>query len=395
MKEKQTVTLKDIMAGVKEEVATAVAPINEKLANLPVAEVKSASNEELKAFNARVVAAEVQAMIDQKNGTMTGTRAKHVETILTERYGKKDPAFVKDFQSRIAEKDLMATGNGGELIIEEYAAGFLDQLWDATVLDKLGVRFLPTQTGNLTISKIVEGLSAGYIGEGGTIDTSTLKFGHIRLSVKKAMALVPISNDLIRYANLNAEALVVDQIIREFAQLMDLTFLYGKGGVFEPQGIITTPDIQKMDGTPKATRDLGFKMVNMLGKENHSLEDLHWVMGWETYEALQLEKTDGGAYVNTDLANGTFVGYPFHVNQKIKKDGDKEDLLLVKASEITGIQGLNLTISNSQEATIQTKDGMLSTFGQDYTLVRAIIENDFRLNYPSAAVVAKIDIKKA
>lgn len=392
MKE-NVITLKDIKEAIETQVKASTEPMVAKLSEMEGSIEKASKKEvDFEAYNARVVTATIQAITDRHNGNVSGSHAEAVKNIITERYGKKDPAFVKDFENRY--KDLMATGNGGELIVEEYAQGFLDQLWDETILPKLGIRFAPTKTGNLRISKIVEGVAAGYINEGGTIDTSTLKFGHIRLSVKKAMALVPISNDLIRYANLNAEALVVEQIRKELAQLADWAFLYGTGGEFEPTGISNTEGVQRVAATPAPSYDLGLKMLNMLGKKNHSIDDAWFVMGWDTYYKLQTERTVGGDLINkAELDNGRFAGRPFIVTGKVANDGDAEDLFLLKTDEVVAIQGLNLDIKNSAEATIHTKEGMLSAFGQDYTIVRAIVEHDFKLAYGHAAVIAKVDVK--
>lgn len=400
MENKKEITLNTIKGVIAEEVKAAMNPVTENLENLKgeVSGVTKGMNKSEKdngINQARVLSATIESIRKQESGAAlpAGGRAEDVKNILTERYGKKDPHFVKDFDARY--KDLMATGNGGELIIEEYAAGFLDQLWDATILPQLGVSFIPTSTGNLNINKIVEGVAAGYIGEGGTIDTSTIKFGRIRLSVKKLMALVPISNDLIRYAHVNAEALVRDQIIKEMAQVADKAFLYGEGGEFQPRGIANTEGIQKVDKAGAPNYNLGLKMLNMLGKKNHSIDDTQWVMGWDTYFALQTEVNASGNYVNkAELDAGRFAGRPFIVTSKVKADEGKEDLFLIKTNDITAIQGLSVSIESSRDASIQTRDGMMSAFGQDYTIVKALVEHDFGINYGHSVVLAQVELGK-
>lgn len=343
----------------------------------------------------RVITAMVESIRKQHRGIPlpAGGRLEDITNIVEEKYAKKDPAFVRDF--KLHAKDLMATGNGGEMIIEEYAAGFLDQLWDETVLPKLGIRFQPTSSGNLKINKIVEGVAAGYIGEGGTIDTSTIKFGHISLSVKKLMALVPISNDMIRYAHINTEALVRDQIIKELAQVADDKFFYGVGGEYEPLGISNTPGLQVLEGKDEeASRSMGLRMQAMLGKKNHSLDGAHWVMGWDTYLSLQNEVRGSNLVNAAELANGRWLGLPFHLVNRLENDGANEDLFLIKSDEVTAIQGMNVQIVPSTEATIRTADGDISAFAQDFTIVRALVEHDFKLNYGHAAVKATPKVGK-
>lgn len=399
-KTKTAMTLADIKEVISEEVTKSTEALSGKLGSIEedlngVSATVNKENTNSGVNQARVMAATIESIRKQATGGAmpAGGRAEDVRNILVERYGKKDASFVKDFEARY--KDLMASGNGGELIIEEYASGFLDQLWDTTILPQLGVNFLPTSSGNLKISKIVEGVAAGYINEGGTIDTSTIKFGHIRLSVKKLMALVPISNDLLRYAHINAESMVVDQLTKEMAQVADYAFLYGKGGEFEPRGLANTDAIQKVTAPADANYTLGLKMLNMLGKKNHSIDDTKWVMGWDTYFALQTEQNAAGNYVNkAELDAGRFAGRPFIVTSKVKNDGTNEDLFLIKTGDITAIQGMSIQIVGSQEATIHTKDGMLSAFGQDYTVVRAIVEHDFGINYGHSVVLASVKVAK-
>lgn len=311
------------------------------------------------------------------------------ETFATieKRYGNSDPAFVAEV------KDLMASGNGGNLVDETWASTFIAQLYDETILTKLGVRFQPSQSGVLSIPKIVEGLAAGYVGEGQTIETSTLKFAHIRLSAKKLMAMTPISNDLIRTASIDVQSLVRAEMSLTMTSAMDNAFLYGKGGEWEPRGIANVEGITKMTAGQAPTRKLGLEMQAELGKRNHSTNDAVWVMGWNTFLALQLEGTDGNFYNMNELGQGKFVGLPYIVTNRVETKGDNEDFFLVKANDITAIQLGGIALEASREASIHTADGILSSFGQDYTLVRGITHHDFGLNYKSSVVLANVKAK--
>jgi HK97 family phage major capsid protein len=238
----------------------------------------------------------------------------------------------------------------------------------------------------------LSGLAAGYVGEGGTIETSTMTFGRIKLSVKKLMALVPISNDLIRYSAINVDALVRDQLIKCLAQVADYAVLYGKGGEFEPRGIANTEKIIKEAAvqTTVATRAMGYKMLKSLGELNHSLDGLYWLMGWNTYINLVEEREGAVGYRNPEMANGTFLGHPYIVSNNVKKDATYEDFFLVKFSDMEAIQGMNVQIVPSTEASIPMAGGaVMSAFAQDYTVVRAIVEHDFALARGDSAVYYK------
>ena len=394
MEVNKTVTLDEIKnlikATVSDELNGSLKSVKEELAKLnrSVSEQKPM---EKGIYQTRILRAQIETLVKRAAGTAIKNNSvlDEVLEVLAKRYGD-DVAFMGTVNERA--KDLMATGNGGNLIVEDYATEFIDLLWNNTILDKVGVRFMPTSTGNLSMPKILEGIAAGYVGEGGTINTSTIKFGKIRLSVKKLMALVPISNDLLRYSSVNVDAILRDQLLKQMARVADWAVLYGAGGEYEPRGLVNTAGIQVEAATQTtvATRAMGLEMLKMLGKKNHSIDSgLYWIMGWDSYINLLEERDEFVGYRNPEVRSGTFLGHPFVVSNTVANDNTYEDLFLVKFDEFIGIQGMNVEIVPSTEATIPVSGGTLSAFAQDYTIVRAIVEHDFGMAYGHAVVYFK------
>lgn len=392
------VTLEEIKGLIDNEVNAELSKnfdsVKAELATLKKA-VSSQEKVEKGVYQTRLIRAHIETMVKRAQGAPIKNNSilEEVAEIVRKRYSETDPSFVDVVSARA--KDLMATGNGGNLIVETYAADFLDLLWNNTILDKVGVRFMPSATGNLTIPKILSGVAAGYVGEGGTIDTSTLTFGKIRLSVKKLMALVPISNDLLRYTSVNVDAILRDNLLKQLAQVADYAVIYGKGGDYEPRGIVNTAEVIKETSaqTTVATRAMGLEMLKKLAKQNFAMTGLYWLMGWDTYVNLLDERDSNVGYRNPEMREGMFLGYPFVVSNNIKQDATYEDFLLVKFDDMEAIQGMNVEIVASTEASIPVKNGTLSAFAQDYTLVRAIVEHDFALAHGSSAVYYKPKIK--
>lgn len=390
------VTLEDIKSviesTVNEAIVKSVAPLQSEVSGLKKA-VSSTKEVEKGIHQAMLLRAHIETMVKRANGSPIKNNSvlEEVTEIVRKRYSDSDSAFVDEVSARA--KDLMVTGNGGNLIVETYASEFLDLLWNNTILDKVGVRFMPTSTGNLTIPKILSGVAAGYVNEGGTIATSTITFGKIRLSVKKLMALIPISNDLLRYTSVNVDAILRDQLLKQLAQVADYAILYGKGGEYEPRGIVNTEKLIKEAATQTtvATRAMGFEMLKALGSKNHAMTGLYWLMGWSTYINLVEEREDSVGYRNPEMSGitGTFMGHPYIVSNNVKNDGTYEDFLLVKFDDMEAIQGMNVEIATSSEATIITANGPMSAFAQDYTFIRAIVEHDFQLAHGDSAVYFK------
>lgn len=376
---------------VNSELAKSLDALKAEISNVKKA-VSSQTQVDKGIRQARLFRAHIETMVKRAQGAPIKNNSvlDEVSEIIRKRYSETDPTFVDEVNARA--KDLMATGNGGNLIVETYASEFLDLLWNNTILDKVGVRFMPTSTGNLTIPKILSGVAAGYVNEGGTIETSSITFGKIRLSVKKLMALVPISNDLLRYTSVNVDAILRDQLLKQLAQVADYAVLYGKGGDYEPRGIANTEKLLTESGaqTTVATRAMGLDMLKRLGKLNHTLDGLYWLMGWDTYVNLLEEKATDIGYRNVDMQNGnTWLGFPYIVSNNVHKDATYEDLFLVKFTDMEAIQGMSVQIVSSSEASIPVANGTLSAFAQDYTLVRAIVEHDFCLAHGNSAVLYK------
>jgi HK97 family phage major capsid protein len=92
--------------------------------------------------------------------------------------------------------------------------------------------------GNLTIPRLAAGATAGYQGELDDISSSQETFDDLQLNAKKLTALVPVSNDLIRRAPSNIEAIVRDDMVQSLARREDLAFLLGDGSGNSPIGLL-------------------------------------------------------------------------------------------------------------------------------------------------------------
>lgn len=396
--EKPTMTMEVLQGVIAESVAKAIGAVDAKLEGLEgsvesVAKEVSKSTDDKGINQTRLIMAEMKVAKARKEGTLGNlSDAEAVLMEVQKHYGKSDPVFVKRVEE--AAKDLAVSGNGGQIVIEEFANGFLSQLWDATVFNKLGVRFLPTKSGNLTLAKIVSGPAAQYIGELGTVDTSTIVFGQVSLSLKKLMALVPVSNDLLRYSHLNVAKLVRDEIIHAMAEAMEHAFLFGKGDQYQPLGLINVPGHTKLKNKMEATRETGINMRTQFIKKNHGTNGLVWIMGVDTYQALLLEVVAGQLINKDELEKGLWLGYPVHLTNKITNSAAGEDLFLLKPADMTAIEGLNISIRLSEHASFSAGNGaVINMFTNDMTLYQGIAEHDWKLNYPSSLVTAKINAK--
>jgi hypothetical protein len=147
-------------------------------------------------------------------------------------------------------------------------------------------------------------------------------------------ALVPISNDLLRYSSPQADAIVRDDAVRAIAQREDYAFLRDDGTSGTPKGLknwIDAANKFSANGTvslANVTSDLG-KAMQLIMDANITLiiqqaatggVDVRpgWIFSPRQWKYLTTVQTTVGNYAFRDeMLRGTLWGYPFAVTTNI------------------------------------------------------------------------------
>ena len=149
--------------------------------------------------------------------------------------GKGDP----DRAARIADKwfgednatsKALSSGDataGGFLVGEEMSSEVIELLRPQAVVRRSNPVVMPMDRGSLTLPKITGGASSSYVGENDNGGLTEQTFGTVKLTFKKMVTLVPVSNDLLRFASYNADAIVRDDLVMSMANREDLAFIRG------------------------------------------------------------------------------------------------------------------------------------------------------------------------
>lgn len=289
---------------------------------------------------------------------------------------------------------------GGYLVPEQYSADIIPLRRAMTVVRSSGPRTVPLPTGTLNIPKITSGASGSYIGENTNAPKTQQVMGNVALTTKKLAVLVPVSNDLIRMANIAADAMVRDDIVRALAVTEDAAFLRGDGTGGTPKGLrywAPPANISASAGTTLAnmTTDLGTLMVALMNN-NVPMINWRWVFAPRIWKALFTVQNANGFYVfqNEMAVNKTLWGFPFSmttsipINQTVGANSDCSEVYLVNFDDMTIGDNLNLTIDVSQEAAYNDGSGtIIPTFQQDQTVIRAIAEHDFAARDANAIAI--------
>jgi HK97 family phage major capsid protein len=277
---------------------------------------------------------------------------------------------------------------GGFLVPPQYSQEIIEYLRAKSVVRQLGPINIPMPTGTFRIPKVTEGASASYIGENAAAPKTQQKFGNVTLTFKKLAALVPLSNDLLRYSSPGADAIVRDDLVRAMADKENRTFLRSDGMSGEPRGFLHwCLDTQKINGQATAslanvTSDMGQLIVTLMN-QNIPMTKPCWIWSPRTWNYLMTLQTANGVFAYRDeLMRGTFWGWPYGtttavpINLSTLSRNSESEVYLIDMADAALGESLNLTVDASQEAAYSEGGTLVSAFQNDQTVIRAIAEHD-------------------
>ena len=299
----------------------------------------------------------------------------------------------------------MAAGvatSGGYLVPPQYANEVIELLRAATVIRKAGVPTITMPTGTFGIPKITGGSTAYYIGENANITPGDLATGNVVLTFKKLAAVVPVSNDLLRYSQPSADAIIRGDVVRALQVAEDAAMLRGNGLAGSPKGLrywvnasnlldVTTGGVSLAN----ATTDLG-RCILALKTNNIPLTKPVWLLAPRSAHYLKTVQTTVGAFVFRDeMLRGTLWGYPFFETTSIPVNltdlggTDESEVTLVDMDEMILGESQTLIVDASSEAAYYDGANVVSAYSKDQTVVRAIEEHDFAARRDTAIAVMR------
>lgn len=387
---------------VAEAVAEAVTKQYEKLVKEApwMAAVKEADEKSLKQKSERgrekgeEAARIMRAMLCCKLNNQ-GTSVESVSRQLI-KWGDTDlaKALTDDFDRR--EKGAMAAtqaSDGGFLIPEQFSTDVIELLRPQSVVRSLVGRTLQMPVGSINIPKITDGSAAYYQGENTNATKSALKTGNLKLTWKKLIALVPMSNDLVRYSQPGADSIVRTDMIRAIAQRENQAFLRDDGTNAGPKGLRYQANNSNVIDVSNPTftiqtvaTDLG-RCVLQLINNNVPLSKPGWLFAPRTWNYLRMLQTTTGAFIyQAEMNNGLLLGYPYKWSTQIPTtlsdhgrttNGGETEIYFADFDDVVIGEAMSLRVDASMEASYMDGGSLVSAFSQDQTVVRAITEHDF------------------
>jgi HK97 family phage major capsid protein len=317
--------------------------------------------------------------------------------------GKGDPARAAKYAEQVWRDEKLAKAlnestlsEGGALVPTEYSAEVIELLTGRAVVRSLGATVVPMNSGSLTIPKLTGGATAAYVGEGNNATKSQQTTGQLQLSAKKLMALVPVSNDLLRDASGRADTIVRDDTVSAMALREDLAFIRGDGTQNAPKGMRHwAPATHVFDSTgttlAQVTADLA-KMVNLLESADVRFLRPGWILTPRSKWFLwQLLDSNGNPVFREEISQGKLLTFPFKTTTQVPNNlgasSNASEVTLADFADMIIGENTDLIIDVSTEAAYFDGSAVVAAFSRDETVMRAIARHDFGSRHDESIAV--------
>jgi HK97 family phage major capsid protein len=321
-----------------------------------------------------------------------------------------------------------AGASGGFIVPPDYMNEIIELLRPMAVVRGSGPRVIPMPRGTMTLPGQASAASANYGSETKAIASSQQTLNQIVASYKKLTALVPVSNDMMRYADPAVDAFVRDDLVKVIALREDLAFLFGDGTQDTPRGFTSFANGYAVanGGTAGAwssaanstaasggnfitsnetytlatvASELG-GLVNKLDTANVPDIKRVWFMHPRSYNYLYNVQNSLGVYVyRAELQTGKLLGYPVKKSTQFATNiwdatGTNKDcsfVILAEMDEAMILDSMSLELAVSREGTyVDANSVTWSAFQNDQTLIRAIAEHDFQIRHDASVAVDQL-----
>jgi HK97 family phage major capsid protein len=381
----------------------------------------------------------LRAIAALKMFSASGGNMREAGRISSERFGEKHPitrSFEGAIRIRSSERALIAGvgPSGGYIVPPDYVAEIIELLRPLAVVRASNPRVLPMPRGTLTLPGQASAATANYGTETGSITASQETLNEIVASYKKLTALVPVSNDLMRYSDPAVDAFVRDDLVKVLALREDLAFLLGDGLASSPRGFLsfangwvlanggtggvwstTGNSTYAVNGTDPANSTGGnfitsteaytlATVANELGGLMNRLDTANvpesrrmWFFHPRIKNYLYNVQNSLGVYVYRDEMNlGKLLGLPFKTTTQIGTNYHNANssnntgtfIFLAEMDEAMILDSMSLELFVSREGSYVDSGGStVSAVQSDQTIIRAIAEHDFQLRHLQSVAI--------
>jgi HK97 family phage major capsid protein len=294
--------------------------------------------------------------------------------------------------------------SGGAMISGSAIAEFVEFLRAVPIIRSFGPNFGRSgKDGTYEIGAVTGGYTASYSGEARNILVSNPTTANFRAAMKKLTAMAVNTHEFFKRADADGDRIIRDDLAASWAEREDLSFIRGAGTEFGVKGLrnrARAANIIPATSAPTLQQvvvDLQ-KAWLAIRRANFRILRLGWMWEPRTTGFLWTRLTTTGAYVfQEEMAGGTLWGIPYRDTTLIPYDlgvgGDESEIYLNNFAGVTVIDGEEMRLDQSGEASVTIGNQVVSLFGTDQMALRLIGEHDIidRWDGRSTAVLTEVD----
>jgi HK97 family phage major capsid protein len=240
------------------------------------------------------------------------------------------------------------------------ASEFIDLLRPATIIGRIpGLRRVPF---NIQMPRTTTGSSVGWVGENAPKPVSAMAFDTVQLRWAKAAGIVVLTDELVRFSNPSAEAIVRQDLIDAMAQFLDKQFVDPTVAAVtnvSPASITNGVSAVTATGTNQAAfqADITTLWTSLL-TNNLSTAGGVWIMTQQQALKLSLMLNALGQRFYPDITpeGGTLLGYPVVASENVPATGnsptDGYPIIFALAREILLADDGQVVIDASNQASV-------------------------------------------
>ncbi|HGG0601238.1 TPA: phage major capsid protein [Enterobacter roggenkampii] len=236
---------------------------------------------------------------------------------------------------------------------QEYANDFVEFLRPQTIIGRFGQGGIPALRQvpfNIRIPAQTSGGSANWVGQGKAKPLTKFDFESITFSFAKVAAIAVLTDELIRFSNPAADALVRNALAEAVIARLDTDFINpSKAEVPNVSPASVTNGITAIQSTGNPDDDAA-AAFGVFVAANLQPNGAVWLMSSTTALALSMRKNALGQkeYPEMTLLGGTFQGLPVIVSQYVGNQ-----LVLVNAPDIYLADDGGVAVDMSREASLE------------------------------------------
>lgn len=318
---------------------------------------------------------------------------------------ERDIELVRALQERALNESLLSSG--AAIVFDEVSAELIELLRPSVALMKSGIRVIPMKSQTLTIPRQSAAETGSWVGESQVVSDSAPAFDQIQLQLKKFMAVVPISNDLLRDASFEADILVRDSLRESAVRALDLKGIRGIGSSASPKGLLYfAPSGQKFasaagSSTPTLAHALSdiTKARAYIDTANVMQGPRAWIMSSRVkWGLLRLTDSTGRLFFESlQDANPTLLGSPVFETNAIPNNlsgggsgGSAEsEMYCYEPSQIVCGMGADTEIEVTRGGAYSSSGTVVAGISRDETVVSLALRADFVPRHAEAVSVVQ------